>query len=54
MRSKGKRRVEKKIEQKDILYRNMLNRFSNMSTQTNIDYKERYEQLKADKAEKCA
>ena len=29
----------------------MLNRFSNMSTQTNIDYKERYEQLKADKAE---
>ena len=48
---KGKRRVEKKLEQKDILYRNMLNRFSNMSTQTNIDYKDRYEQLKADKAE---
>lgn len=43
--------LKKKIEQKDILYRNMLNRFSNMSTQTNIDYKERYEQLKADKAE---
>ena len=44
--------LKKKLEQKDILYRNMLNRFSNMSTQTNIDYKERYEQLKADKAEK--
>lgn len=29
----------------------MLDRFSNMSTQTNIDYKDRYEQLKADKAE---
>lgn len=43
--------LKKKIEQKDILYRNMLNRFSNMSTQTNIDYKDRYEQLKADKAE---
>ena len=43
--------LKKKLEQKDILYRNMLNRFSNMSTQTNIDYKERYEQLKADKAE---
>lgn len=43
--------LKKKIEQNDILYRNMLNRFSNMSTQTNIDYKERYEQLKADKAE---
>lgn len=43
--------LKKKLEQKDILYRNMLNRFSNMSSQTNIDYKERYEQLKADKAE---
>lgn len=43
--------LKKKLEQKDILYRNMLNRFSNMSTQINIDYKERYEQLKADKAE---
>lgn len=43
--------LKKKIEQKAILYRNMLNRFSNMSTQTNIDYKDRYEQLKADKAE---
>ena len=43
--------LKKKIEQKDILYRNMLNRFSNMSTQINIDYKDRYEQLKADKAE---
>lgn len=43
--------LKKKLEQKDILYRNMLNRFSNMSTQTNIDYKDRYEQLKADKAE---
>lgn len=45
--------LKKKLEQKDILYRNMLNRFSNMSTQINIDYKERYEQLKADKAENC-
>jgi hypothetical protein len=43
--------LKKKLEQKDILYRNMLNRFSNMSSQTNIDYKERYEQLKAEKAE---
>lgn len=43
--------LKKKLEQKDILYRNMLNHFSNMSSQTNIDYKERYEQLKADKAE---
>lgn len=43
--------LKKKPEQKDILYRNMLDRFSNMSTQTNIDYKDRYEQLKADKAE---
>lgn len=43
--------LKKKLEQKDILYRNMFNRFSNMSSQTNIDYKERYEQLKADKAE---
>lgn len=43
--------LKKKLEQKDILYRNMLNRFSNMSTQTNIDYKERYEQLKAKNAE---
>lgn len=43
--------LKKKLEQKDILYRNMLNRFSNMSSQTNIDYKERYEQLKAYKAE---
>lgn len=48
---KGERRVEKEVRAKDILYRNMLNRFSNMSSQTNIDYKERYEQLKADKAE---
>lgn len=43
--------LKKKLEQKGILYRNMLDRFSNMSTQTNIDYKDRYEQLKADKAE---
>ena len=43
--------LKKKLEQKDILYRNMLNRFSNMSTQTNIDYKDRYEQLKAKNAE---
>lgn len=43
--------LKKKLEQKDILYRNMLNRFSNMSSQTNIDYKERYEQLKAKNAE---
>lgn len=43
--------LKKKLEQKDILYRNMLDRFSNMSTQTNIDYKDRYEQLKANKAE---
>lgn len=43
--------LKKELEQKDILYRNMLNRFSNMSSQTNIDYKERYEQLKAKNAE---
>lgn len=43
--------LKKKLEQKEILYRNMLNRYSNMSTQINIDYKERYEQLKAEKAE---
>ena len=43
--------LKKKLEQKEILYRNMLNRFSNMSSQTNIDYKERYEQLKAKNAE---
>lgn len=43
--------LKKKLEQKGILYRNMLNRFSNMSTQTNIDYKDRYEQLKAKNAE---
>lgn len=43
--------LKKKLEQKDILYRNMLNRYSNMSTQVNIDYKDRYEQLKAKNAE---
>lgn len=43
--------LKKELEQKDILYRNMLNRYSNMSTQVNIDYKDRYEQLKAKNAE---
>lgn len=43
--------LKKKLEQKEILYRNMLNRYSNMSTQVNIDYKDRYEQLKAKNAE---
>lgn len=43
--------LKKKLEQKDILYRNMLNHYSNMSTHVNIDYKERYEQLKAKNAE---
>lgn len=43
--------LKKKLEQKDILYRNMLNRYSNMSEIPNIDYKDRYEQLKAKNAE---
>lgn len=43
--------LEKKLEQKDILYRNMLNRYSSMSERHDIDYKERYEQLKAKNAE---
>ena len=43
--------LKKKLEQKDILYRNMLNRYSGVGIQSNIDYKDRYEQLKADKAE---
>lgn len=43
--------LKKKIEQKDILYRNMLNRYSSMSERHDIDYKERYEQLKIEKAE---
>ena len=43
--------LKKELEQKDILYRNMLNRYSSMSERHDIDYKERYEQLKADKAE---
>lgn len=43
--------LKKKLEQKDILYRNMLNRYSNMSERHDIDYKERYEQLKAKNAE---
>lgn len=43
--------LKKKLEQKDILYRNMLNRYSNMSERPNIDYKDRYEQLKAKNAE---
>lgn len=43
--------LKKKIEQKDILYRNMLNRYSSMSERHDIDYKEKYEQLKIEKAE---
>ena len=43
--------LKKKLEQKDILYRNMLNRYSSMSERHDIDYKERYEQLKAKNAE---
>lgn len=43
--------LKKKIEQKDILYRNMLNRYSGVGIQSNIDYKDRYEQLKAKNAE---
>lgn len=43
--------LKKKLEQKDILYRNMLNRYSNMSERPDIDYKDRYEQLKAKNAE---
>ena len=39
--------LKKKLEQKDILYRNMLNRYSGVGIQSNIDYKDRYEQLKA-------
>lgn len=42
---------KKELEQKDILYRNMLNRYSSMSERHDIDYKERYEQLKIEKAE---
>lgn len=43
--------LKKMLEQKDILYRNMLNRYSSMSERHDIDYKERYEQLKAKNAE---
>ena len=43
--------LKKKLEQKDILYRNMLNRYSSISERHDIDYKERYEQLKAKNAE---
>ena len=43
--------LKKKLEQKDILYRNMLNRYSNMSGRKDIDYKEKYEQLKAEKSQ---
>lgn len=43
--------LKKKLEQKDVLYRNMLNRYSSMSERHDIDYKERYEQLKIEKAE---
>ena len=43
--------LKKKLEQMDILYRNMLNRYSSMSERHDIDYKERYEQLKIEKAE---
>lgn len=43
--------LKKELEQKDILYRNMLNRYSSMSERHDIDYKERYEQLKIEKAE---
>nr|DAT65510.1 MAG TPA: hypothetical protein [Caudoviricetes sp.] len=43
--------LKKKLEQKDILYRNMFNRYSSMSERHDIDYKERYEQLKIEKAE---
>ena len=42
--------LKKKLEQKEILYRNMLNRYSNMSSRKDIDYKEKYEQLKAEKS----
>lgn len=42
--------LKKKLEQKEILYRNMLNRYSNMSGRKDIDYKEKYEQLKAEKS----
>lgn len=43
--------LKKKLEKKDVLYRNMLNRYSSMSERHDIDYKERYEQLKIEKAE---
>lgn len=43
--------LKKKLEQKEILYRNMLNRYSNMSGRKDIDYKEKYEQLKAEKSQ---
>lgn len=43
--------LKKKLEQKEILYRNMLNRYSNMSSRKDIDYKEKYEQLKAEKSQ---
>lgn len=43
--------LKKKQEQKEILYRNMLNRYSNMSGRKDIDYKEKYEQLKAEKSQ---
>lgn len=43
--------LKKELEQKDILYRNMLNRYSSMSERHDIDYKERYKQLKIEKAE---
>lgn len=42
--------LKKKLEQKEILYRNMLNRYSNMSGRKDIDYKEKYEQLKVEKS----
>ena len=48
---KENQELKKKLEQKDILYRNMLNRYSSMSERHDIDYKERYEQLKAKNAE---
>lgn len=43
--------LKKKLELKEILYRNMLNRYSNMSGRKDIDYKEKYEQLKAEKSQ---
>lgn len=43
--------LKKKLEQKEILYRNMLNRYSNMSGRKDIDYKEKYEKLKAEKSQ---